>query len=303
MSKRIIIPESAIGTLKKKCNKKQVPPYEADEFYIGSDSGGPSMYYHITENTETEVKSDEVDLSSFRKQKRLAPKIWDKGQLNSKVRLKLLDVADDFWKSLEIDWVKREDTLLMGSICNYNWSEYSDIDLHLLVDFTQVDEKVDFVRNYFDAKKNEWNERHGENLKIYGFPIEVYVQDINDENASNAVYSLDKNKWLKPPHENQIESIGLEKYQIKDLAAKIMTKIDDLVDAFDDTDDIHQIEEIDRWAEKLFKSIKNMRKRSLEKKGEMSIGNLVFKVLRRTEYMGKLIDLRNATYDVLNSVK
>ena len=46
-----------------------------------------------------------------------------------------------------------------------------------------------------------------------------------------------------------------------------------------------------------------MRKKSLEIEGEMGVGNLAFKVLRRTEYMGKLIELKNAIYDVLNTIE
>ena len=287
--------------------KKDIPPYEADEFMIGSE-GGSCPYYHVSdgeleENLESEVEDSEVDLSSFRKQGKMAD-IWDEdGNLDSRVRLRLLNIADDFWQEVGVNWVKPEDILLMGSICNYNWSEFSDIDMHLIVDFSKVDERTDFVKEYFDAKKTMWNDIHGESLKIHGFPIEIYVQDVGEENASNAVYSLTSNEWIKEPSPNQIESIGLNKYDIKRLAAKIMTRIDDLWDEFDDTDDMHQIEEIGKKVDRLRKAIKNMRKKSLEIEGEMGVGNLAFKVLRRTEYMGKLIELKNAVYDVLNTIE
>lgn len=306
MSKKIRIPASALYSLMLQ-EKKDVPPYEADEFTIGSE-GGSCPYYHVSdceleENLESEVEDSEVDLSSFRKQGKMAD-IWDEdGNLDSRVRLRLLDIADDFWQEVGVNWVKPEDIVLMGSICNYNWSEFSDIDMHLMVDFSKVDERVDFVKEYFDAKKTMWNDIHGESLKIHGFPIEIYVQDIGEENASNAVYSLTSNEWIKEPSPNQIESIGLNKYDIKHLAAKIMTRIDDLWDEFDDTDDMHQIEEIGEKVNRLRKAIKNMRKKSLEVEGEMGVGNLAFKVLRRTEYMGKLIDLKNAIYDVLNTIE
>ena len=40
-----------------------------------------------------------------------------------------------------------------------------------------------------------------------------------------------------------------------------------------------------------------MRKDSLEARGEFGIGNLAFKELRNSEYMGRLIDVANAIYD------
>ena len=306
MGKKIRIPASSLYSLMLQ-EKKDIPPYEADKFMIGSE-GGSFPYYHVSdgeleENLESEVEDSEVDLSSFRKQGKMAD-IWDEdGNLDSRVRLRLLDIADDFWQEVGVNWVKPEDILLMGSICNYNWSEFSDIDMHLMVDFSKVDEKTDFVKEYFDAKKTMWNDTHGESLKIHGFPIEVYIQDIGEENASNAIYSLTSNEWIKEPSPNQIESIGLNKYDIKHLAAKIMTRIDDLWDEFDETDDAHQIEEIGEKVSRLRKAIKNMRKKSLEIEGEMGVGNLAFKVLRRTEYMGKLIELKNAIYDVLNTIE
>lgn len=302
MRRKVYIPEHAVLAIaiNERKEKKALPPYEADEFTIGCEGGGPGAYYHIAENAEDEVEDSEVDLSSFRRRDEMAG-IWDNGMLDSRVRLALLDIADDFWSGLEVDWVKPEDIVLMGSICNYNWSRFSDIDLHIIVDFSKVDDKTDFVKEYFDAKKSEWNNKHGENLKIHGFPIEIYVQDVGEENASNAVYSLETNEWIKAPDKSQIGRLGLDKYDIKRLAAKIMTRIDDISDAFEGGDK-HAAEATLRKCERLKKAIRNMRKISLEEEGEMGVGNIAFKVLRRTGYMEKLSNLKDAAYDAVNSI-
>ena len=131
----------------------------------------------------------QISLSSFRPQKVLNPKIWVGDKINSRVRLRLLDIADDFIDTLNIGWVKIKDIILTGSLANYNWSKYSDFDLHILINFKDVDERTDFVKEYFDAKKNDWNNKH-ENLKIYGFPVELYVQDTNDTHTESGIYSL-----------------------------------------------------------------------------------------------------------------
>ena len=93
------------------------------------------------------IEPDDVDLSSFNIKKHLNPKFWDDGHLDTRIRLRLLDIADDFFYSLGVDWVEPEDVIITGSLANYNWSKkYSDIDLHILIDYEDVDERVDFVR-------------------------------------------------------------------------------------------------------------------------------------------------------------
>lgn len=255
----------------------------------------------IKENLENEVEANEVSLDSFKKQKELAPKIWNGDKLNSRVRLKLLDIADDFWETTDIGWVKPKGIVLMGSICNYNWSKSSDIDLHLQVDFSEVDEKKDFVQEYFNGKKNEWNEEHS-NLKIFGFPVELYVEDIDADTNSGGIYDLEENDWIKKPSKNGIKQIGLNKYSIKDKSAKIMTDIDDLYDLFKKTDDDAKLRKIGEKAHDLLDKIKAMRKDGLSRGGESDKDNIVYKVLRRTGYMDILWNLSSQLYDKLNSI-
>lgn len=256
----------------------------------------------LKENFEDEVESSEIDLSSFKKRNDLAPNIWDdEDTLNSRVRLRLLDVADDFWNFVDLSWVRPKGIILTGSICNFNWSHYSDIDLHLVVDFKEVDEKTEFVRDYFDSKKNEWNESHS-GLKIYDFNIELYVQDVNDDMESSGVYDLQENKWISKPSQSDIKSIGLEKYDIKDKAAEIMTIVDNMYEDLESTDDSHEIEVIGNDAKYLWDKLKKMRRNSLQKEGESGLGNIVWKYLRRVDYLDKIWRLSNIVYDKVNSI-
>jgi len=255
----------------------------------------------ITENIDFEVNSSDIDLSSFRKRDQLAP-IWnEEGELNPRIRLKLLDIADDFWEFVNLKWVKPNGIILTGSICNFNWSQYSDIDLHLIVDFDEIDEKTEFVRDYLDAKKNEWNNEH-EGLKILDYPVELYVQNLGEMPQSGGIYDLEENDWIKKPNSDDIKSIGLNKFPIKDKAAKIMTIIDDMYDALKSTSDSYEIEQIGDDAKYLWKKVKDMRKKSLAISGENGSGNIVYKILRRTEYLDKLWKLRTIVYDRSNSI-
>ena len=258
-------------------------------------------YGNLNENIESEVEANQVNLDSFKKQKELAPKIWNGDKLNSRVRLKLLDIADDFWETTDIGWTKPKGIVLMGSICNYNWSKFSDIDLHLQVDFSEIDNKKDFVQEYFNGKKNEWNKEHSK-LKIFGFPVELYVEDIDADTNSGGVYDLEENDWIKKPTKDGIKPIGLNKYSIKDKSAKIMTDIDDLYDVFKKTDDDAELRKIGEKARHILDYVKSMRKKGLNRGGESDSFNVIYKVLRRAGYMDMLWNLSSSLYDKLNSI-
>ena len=255
----------------------------------------------LKENFNFEVDSSDVDLSSFEKQEELAPSLWRNGVLNPRARLKLLDIADDFWEFVNITWVKPKSILLTGSICNFNWSQYSDIDLHLVVDFSEIDDKKEFVKEYLDSKKNEWNDKH-DSLTIYGFNVELYTQDIDEGVESGGIYDLEENEWVREPNKSDIHQLGQEMDAIKSSAAKIMTIIDDMYDAFISAEDQHVIDEIGDDADLLWRKVKEMRKSSLAKDGEMSDGNITYKVLRRTKYLDKLFNLKTLVYDKVNSI-
>ena len=196
------------------------------------------------------------------------------------------------------------DVIITGSIANYNWNKkYSDIDLHILVDYEDVDERVDFVREYFTLKKNAWNEKH-KNLRIFGFPVEVYVQDANEPHASSGVYSIDKDKWLTEPDFDKLRSGKVDKKHVREMVSTYMNKIDCLIDIYKKhKDDDYEMKKVAKDASEMFDEIKKMRKDDLAKYGrEMCDGNIIFKALRRSDYIGKLIKLKDLTYDKINSL-
>lgn len=257
--------------------------------------------YYLDENINWEVAPEDVDLNSFEIEQTLYPRLWNEnGELDSRVRLQLLDIADDFLECLNLKWVKPKDICLMGSICGYNWSEFSDVDLHIVMDFKDVDERIELVQDYCDAKKNQWNEEHT-NLLIYGLPVEIYVEDVNAETKSNGIYSLNTNRWIKEPSIDDFEPIE-DKDVIKETSAELMTIIDDLEKQFHNTSDKHVIEEIGDNVDKILAFLKTIRTSSLEKEGEMGNGNIDYKLLRRFGYLDKLYELSTQCYDAINSI-
>ena len=258
-------------------------------------------YKYLVENLGLEVSKEDVDLSTLSKKNSLNPNIWDGMKLNPKIRLKLLDIADDFWEFVDVKWVDPISIILTGSICNFNWSDASDIDLHLVVDYSEVDEKTEFVKQFFDMKKNEWNENHS-SLEIMGFNVELYVQDSNADLASQGVYDLEENKWISEPSMPQGNFAEENETAISDLAARIMTLIDELENEIAIAKDTYKSRYFGELASEFVSHIHKMRHDSLEKQGEDSIGNMVYKVLRRSGYIDKIYDAIYLAYDKENSI-
>ena len=95
----------------------------------------------------------------------LHPKFWSGEELNSKITSKVLAIAQDFFEDLELEGIALEDITFTGSLANYNYTKFSDLDLHLIVDFSKVDDNYDLVREFFIAKSALWNKNH--NIKIF----------------------------------------------------------------------------------------------------------------------------------------
>ena len=258
----------------------------------------------VCEAIDESLTPSEVDLSSFNVKKELNPKFWKNDRLDSRIRMKLLDIADDFIDFLGVDWVKPEDITITGSLANYNWNQkYSDIDLHIIMDYSKVDERTDFVDNYFYSQKKLWNEEHKE-LKIYGFPIEVFVQDVNKKHTSSGVYSLEKDKWLTEPERDKLAKKKVNKNQIKNKVSEYTKKIDNLTDELKKSKgDEYKLRKVSESAEKLFDELKNLRKGDLNNAdNEINEGNIIFKCLRRLGYIEKINDIISKGYNRLNSL-
>ena len=259
----------------------------------------------LAENTMCEsLTPSNVDLSSFNIKKNLNPKFWKNNKLDSRIRLKLLDIADDFIEFLGVDWVKHKDITLTGSLANYNWNKkYSDIDLHIIMDFSKIDKRKDFVKKYFKSQKEVWNNKHGK-INIYGFDVEVYVQDINEKHSSSGIYSLEKDKWLEEPNREKLEKTKFNANKIKKMVSKYTVKIDALEKRSKNMKgNEYKSRKVYEDSKKLFDEIKNVRRDSLRKDGgELCEGNIIFKCLRRLNYIDKLVNIINLSYDYFNSL-
>jgi hypothetical protein len=249
-----------------------------------------------------EVEINDINVKPFKLKSELQPDLFKNGDvLDSQIRMKLLDIADDFIKSLEVKWIKPLDIILTGSIVNYNWTKFSDIDVHIIYDFKKIYNKTDFVQDYFMTKRSEWNNSH-DKLTIKGFPVELSVEDVNTPLQSSGIYSLEKNKWIKEPEEIKEGKINFQ--EIKKICAKEMTQIDDLFNKIDKEKDKKKLELLGKDLEDIIERLHDERKKGLKtKEKELSTGNIIWKIIKHMGYVDKIYDYINNIYDKCNTIK
>ena len=201
--------------------------------------------------------------------------------MKSEIRERLLEIAYEFIEFLDIEIVVT-DIILTGSLSNYNWSKYSDFDLHIVTNFQQYQEnQIELYEKLFNLKKMLFNQKH--DITIKGYEVELYVQNETESHFSSGVYSILFDEWANVPEK---EDVTVDKELIKGKAKQWMNIIDDLLDAIKDEDASTAKEMVQKYKDKL----KKYRTCGLENGGEYSTENLVFKILRRNGYIEKLHD-------------
>lgn len=226
--------------------------------------------------------------------KTLNPKFWNEDmEFNSRIKGKLLVIANDFYKDLDIN-AEIKDIELTGSLANYNWNDKSDLDVHILIDFKDVNKDEELVKKAVDNYRFIWNLKH--DITIKGHDVEVYVQNESEPHTSSGLYSLLNNEWIKKPKYNEpnVDDEGIQKKF--EAYASI---IDKLEEKSHENLTMDEIDRCLRYTKKIIKKIMDDRQEGLYNSGdaEFSVENLVFKKLRNTDYMEKLFDLSNVFYD------
>ena len=233
--------------------------------------------------------SDKKIVKSFKVNDSLTSDIWEEENgnfvLKPEIRKALLDIVDDYLNFIDMD-LDIDDITLTGSLSNFNWSEFSDVDLHILVDFTI---KPSLFKKYLDSRRMIWNSLR--DITIKDFDVEIYVQDVNEPHFATGVYSVLYDNWIVEPVKE--EDVILDTKKILDKAKYWMEKIDDIEIKAETEDE----EEVLIMIDKLKDKIKKYRSGGLKEGGEYSYENLAFKFLRRNDYLKKINDIKNDLID------
>lgn len=210
----------------------------------------------------------------FEIHKTLNPLIWDttNNTLKQDVQQRLIEIVEQFKSTLEVP-LNIIDIHIVGSQASYNYTEYSDLDVHIITNFELLDASSELLQAMYNAVKAKFNADY--DITVKGIDVELYVEDIKSTVVSNGIYSLYLEDWIKFPQPiTNVPQINIDKE-----LNYWRTQIDDVI-ATNHSDKI----------ESTLDAIYLVRKNSLDADGEYGPGNQLFKELRNTGYLDKLKD-------------
>jgi len=224
----------------------------------------------------------------------LHTKFWKDKKFNSGIREKLVKIAYNVARNSDV--VSIDDIQLTGSLANYNYTKYSDLDVHILTDFESINSDTSLVKAALDGKRFIWNLRH--EIKMHGHEVEIYFQDTNEPHIASGLYSLLNKDWITVPKYDPPE---VDPKDVDRKASTIVHDIDKVIQGIEDADTPEDAEDYYKKASSLKSKIGNMRRSGLKREGEFSVENLAFKELRNGGAIGRLINAISKSYGKIYS--
>ena len=217
---------------------------------------------------------------TLRSHEELNQELWNGDKMKPEVWRALNKISKEWADFANIPNSAIRDVIVTGGNANYNYTDQSDIDLHLVVDKEKI-KCQGLLDDYLQSKKQLWALTH--DITVKGQPVELYAQDFRDPfRKGQGIYSLKSNKWLQKPTKYKIDRKNPE---VVRKTKQYMDSIDHLIDT--NADDVASLR-------KLKNRLKQMRSTAIEKGCEVAPENLVFKELRNRGYLDKMNDyIRN----------
>ena len=251
--------------------------YDIDDTYDKKQIDGTNYKIIFTKNLDPDVaNSGPIGKGlgeALEKHDELNPDLWENDELKSEVKNKLLEIVDKFKENLSEDAIELDvkDIVIIGSNANYNYTDQSDIDLHIVADTSVYEDQKELAVKLYDAYKRLFNNKY--DPTIYGHEVEIYVEPDNIRANSNGMYSLNSG-WLKFPENTAIPE--LDEAELQSLVSDYEEKIQN----------VDSIDEIDNVINDLY----ILRQQSILSDGEYGIGNQCFKEIRNLGLLKELKD-------------
>lgn len=126
---------------------------------------GNPLVEEITDLTEKIEKHD-----------RLNPLLFENNKLKDDVKEAIIKIANKFIDDLKEDGVKfkMKDIILVGSNISYNYTEDSDLDIHIIADKDSLDCSEEVYNLLYGAYRSLFNKNY--DITIKDIPVEIYVE-------------------------------------------------------------------------------------------------------------------------------
>ena len=208
----------------------------------------------------------------------LNPSIWAKdNHLRPEVKDKLEEIVNEFLIELEENEIPIHilDVHLVGSNASYNYTDKSDLDVHIIANLEDVTCDPYVLNLLYGYFKSYFNDKY--DISIHDVDVELYIEDVNTSSISNGIYSLFDDEWVKFPEKIEVPDVDISKDIIpyKNMYDSAMNSNDGME------------------AIMLVNDLYLLRRNSLSTDGEYGIGNLIFKEFRNNGWLDKLKDLSN----------
>ena len=212
-------------------------------------------------------------IEKFEVHNTLNPKLWTTdNKLIPEVAERLHEIVEQF---INVSGVPLAvcDIHIVGSQASYNYTQFSDLDVHIIANFEAVNADKSILQLLYSSAKAKFNADY--DITVKGIDVELYVEDVRASVTSNGIYSLMSDSWVKFPikldnivHPDIVDAFNNWQYRIE----RVLTSgnSENITDMIND--------------------IYVMRKNSLTTEGEYGVGNLTFKEIRNSGLLKRLKD-------------
>ena len=205
----------------------------------------------------------------------LCPDFWDSAaHLNPVIRAKLLQLAYDFYEKTKFP-APIIDVYLMGSGANYNWTPDSDVDVHVIIDYSKLQMPPETAAKTVKTAGAQWNLEH--NVFEKKHKVEMNLQNSTEQKPYvTGIYSLIKDQWIRMPSKLPIQvNTEVLKFQYESAKRYIQNSIA--------SGDQEQMKAAKKYLDAY-------RQYGLDTYGELSYENIIYKMLRAKGHIKKLKD-------------
>jgi hemerythrin-like domain-containing protein/predicted nucleotidyltransferase/ribosomal protein S18 acetylase RimI-like enzyme len=212
----------------------------------------------------------------------LCPDLWDAyDHLDGHIRVNLLRMAYDFYEKTDFK-APIVDVYLMGSIANYNWTPESDVDIHIIIDHDKLQMPSDTILSAIKAACSLWNNEH--HVAVKRHKVEMNIQNMKEVKPHvTGIYSLVKDQWVRKP---VLQSLSFDKTFIQSMYKGMKEYLKSAINS----GNRHAMKAVKKY-------IDAFRQYGLDTRGELSVENIVFKILRAKGLIEMLKTAITMTYD------